>query len=314
METLRIRLFGGVELTYASEPIAPLPSHKSRSLLAYLVLNRDRVLHRETLCGLIWPDDSEAVARKGLRTALWRIRSAIEPDSGVGFLHADAFHVGFRSEGAWADAWEFEDCVDALASKHDDDLDAADAERLAKAAALYRGDLAAGHYEDWCLAEQERFRLAHLTMMERLVGYHRRRRNWLQAIVWAQQVLARDPLREHLHRAIMGCHMLIGDRPSALRQYRRCETALRDELGIAPMAETLAIRDQISRGAAKPSERDLPEPGTGPAASGMRNLVDDIDRAMALLQAVSRKLEDIHRPAGETGTGRRRDGSETRGD
>ena len=63
MATLSIRLLGGFEMERDGGILSPPATPKSRSLLAYMLLNRGRLIHRETLCATLWPDDSEAVAR-----------------------------------------------------------------------------------------------------------------------------------------------------------------------------------------------------------------------------------------------------------
>lgn len=247
MAPLNIRLLGGFALERDDAVVALPPTPKSRLLLAYLILNRDRLIHRETICATLWPEESEAVARKALRTALWRIRSALEGADGEGdYIYADAYQLGFRgTQPVWTDLWTFEDAISGTDIKADDALDLGDGTTMVIAAQLYRGDCGAGLYDDWLAVEQERLQNAYLTLIERISGFHARRQNWLQAISWAERALVLDPLREHLHRAVMACHLSMGDRPSALRQYARCEAALRDELGITPMAQTVALREAL---------------------------------------------------------------------
>ena len=43
----------------------------------------------------------------------------------------------------------------------------------------------------------------------------------------------------------MMLHMLSGDRPAALQQYKRCVTVLNRELGIDPLPETRAVYTAI---------------------------------------------------------------------
>src|SRR5688572_220693 len=80
MNELRVHLLGGVEVFRADTLLPAFPTQKSLSLFAYLVLARGRLVHRDTLCGHFWGDQTDVEARKALRTCLWRIRSVIEPD------------------------------------------------------------------------------------------------------------------------------------------------------------------------------------------------------------------------------------------
>lgn len=252
MGRLKIRLLGGFELENGGG-VLPLPATpKSRSLLAYLIVHRDRLIHRERICAALWPDETEAVARKALRAALWRIRCAIESHSTQAGkascepIYADGYQIGFReSPDVWVDLWEFEDAIASTEVKPDDALSDDDVEVMARATQLYRGDYAAGIHDDWLTVEQVRLLNANLALIERISALHARRQRWLQAIIWAERALAHDPLREHLHRAIMACHLSMGDRPSALRQYARCVEALSNDLGIAPMQETMALCESM---------------------------------------------------------------------
>jgi hypothetical protein len=52
-----------------------------------------------------------------------------------------------------------------------------------------------------------------------------------------------------------------------VRQFRRCERALAEELGVAPMPETLALLDAIQRGRLGPaSVEEQPEGADQPAS------------------------------------------------
>ncbi len=81
-----------------------------------------------------------------------------------------------------------------------------------------------------------------------------------------QQLLADDPLQEHLHRQVMRLHAAASDRSAALAQHARCRETLLRELGLAPGAETetLAARIRAGLGVA-----GAPTPATRPAAAPM---------------------------------------------
>ncbi len=73
---LELRLLGQFDLRLDNRPI-DLPSRPAQSLLAYLALRPGTAYRRERLAGLLWPDATEANARRYLRQALWRIRKAL---------------------------------------------------------------------------------------------------------------------------------------------------------------------------------------------------------------------------------------------
>src|SRR6185295_16667079 len=61
-----------------------------------------------------------------------------------------------------------------------------------------------------------------------------------------------DPPNEQAHLELMRRYAAQGDPRAALRQYERLERALHRELGLAPGAEALALRDVLLTGPTSP--------------------------------------------------------------
>ena len=292
MADLRIRLFGGIEIHHGGEPLTGFATKRAELLFAYLVLNRGRVLHRDVLCGHLWSDQPDADARKALRTALWRIRAVLEPSAEARgrYVRVDGASVGFtEGPGVWVDAWEFEDCAGLLGSGGGEG-GAACIERLSRAAELYSGDLLDGHYDEWCLRHRDRLQGAYLNVLERLVAHHQAAGRWLEAIGWGRLLLERDPLREHIHRAVMASHFAMGDRPSALRQYEGCVRSLAEELDIEPMEETHRLYEQIRSGSTGAGD---PRTQTGERGEpwGPRGVAAEVEGALRMLYELTERLE-----------------------
>lgn len=250
MAELRIRLFGGAELCGPDGTPTPFPTRRARSIFCYLALHQGRLFDRDVLTGQFWPEQGEATARKGLRTALWRIRQSVEEAGGDPdrILHARGSRLGLRGAAPiWVDAREFQERLGSIGPPGSG-LGREDAAELGRAVALYRGDLVEGIYDDWCTVERERLRLLFLGALERLLIFHVDRGEWRAGIARGHELLRHDPLREHVHRLVMDCHYAVGDRPSAIRQFQRCARVLEQELGLEPMAETLALRRRILEG------------------------------------------------------------------
>lgn len=283
---LRVRIFGGLLIHRGQSRLPFFPTRKSESLFGFLVTHRGRLVHRDLLCGQLWGEHTETEARKALRTALWRIRSVVEPepaDRGT-VLRVESDKLGLvASAPPWVDAWELEDSILHVRSS-DGEPREQQVRRLEDAVGLYRGDFLEGNYDEWCFLHRERLRLAFLTGLESLHEHSRRRGDWLAAIGWARQILRHDPLREHVHRTLMLCHQAMGDRPSALRQYDACARVLREELDIEPMEETRTLYHRIRQG--------IPVRTVGrPAPDEPEAALAQVDRALAELQAVTTRLE-----------------------
>jgi DNA-binding SARP family transcriptional activator len=77
MTKLVVRLLGGFRVELDGEAVYDFETDRARALLAYLVVEADRPHRRETLAGLLWPDQPDTVARARLRQTLHRVRQAL---------------------------------------------------------------------------------------------------------------------------------------------------------------------------------------------------------------------------------------------
>lgn len=256
MNTLEVRLFGGLTVSVNGSPVGSFPTRWSAGLLAYLALNKGHSIHRDVLTAQFWPEDPDARARKGLRNALWRVRKTIEPREipAGSFILVAGRNIGLRRENVWIDVEAFDGRMALLRREAEDSIRVTDLEECAR---LYRGHFMEGLDFPWCTFERERLRLGFLTTLEYLLDHHLREGDWRRAVQTARTILTHDPLRENVHRCLMVCHHLMGNRPLAIQQYRACAEVLDDELGLEPMQATRelyrdimaeTVRERLSEG------------------------------------------------------------------
>ncbi len=217
--TVELHLLDSFRLTVDGRAI-DLPN-PARRLLALLAVKRHPLL-RTYAAGTLWLDTSDGRAAANLRSALWRLRSRGLP---LVAPHNGAIEL---AEEIRVDAWEAEACAHRwlTGGETDADRDAA-SEGLA-------GELLPDWYDEWVQDERERFRQLRLhaleTMAERLAAADR----WGDAVLAALAALASDPLRESAHRAVIKVHMAEGNVAEAIRQLRRCERLMIEEVGVPP--------------------------------------------------------------------------------
>ncbi|MDI7275665.1 MAG: AAA family ATPase [Anaerolineae bacterium] len=236
---LAIYLFGRPEFRLDDEPLPPLATRKTESLLAYLILNRQRPHSRDELATLFWGDRDDAHARHSLATALWRIRRLLGED----YLLTDAASVQFNPASSfWLDVAEFETHLNNSRSAPDEQHAAG---ALRQAVALYRGDLLEGCYDDWCLEERYHLEGSYLDALSRLVVWHETQGNASEVLACAREYLAHDPLAENIHLALMRALVALGDLAGARRQWQRCCETRQQELHLPPSPEMLAQAEDI---------------------------------------------------------------------
>ncbi|WP_162561663.1 BTAD domain-containing putative transcriptional regulator [Yoonia vestfoldensis] len=230
-----------------------MPTRKSWALLGFVAQNATKVVSREEVAALLWPNSGEEQSRASLRQELSVIRRALAP-LGVDPVHATKESLQFN---------DHEIAVDSLAF-----LSAARTDpRLATQA--YTGPLLAGlrtpsaPFEDWLNMERIRLQDTALTCANKVLEEQIAQDDAPSIIAAANAVLAIDPTVEEAHRALMSGLFRSGRRAEALRQFERCTTALSRDLDLAPSAETRKLAEYI-RNATK-SGAKVPPPAVLPA-------------------------------------------------
>lgn len=263
--TLRISLLGGFKLDQDGVLLNPIPSRAGRSLLAFLLMNRERAHTRDLLAGTFWPDLPDTQARRRLSQALWQIRTHIGRDtqSSQSFLLTRGDTVSVNSDAQyWLDVEAFGLALSrADAAAASDSL--AEVENLEIAVGLYRGDLLEGFYDDWALPDRERLRRGSLRATARLSDIMMSRGDYEAAILHALRLSQLDPFQEEAHQRVMRLAVLLGRHNDAIRQYRLCRRILSNELGTQPSRATRELLEATLR------EREHPRPSSVVASGAL---------------------------------------------
>src|SRR5215211_3264545 len=237
-ETLTIRLLRELELQLGDTRLSPLESGRAESLLAYLLLHRDAPQARSKLAYVLWPESSEAQSRTNLRHLLHTLRRTL-PDADRFLEITPRTMRWLPDERVRSDVATFEAALD----RADDDGEAA----LRQAIDAYTGDLLEGHYDEWILDERERLRRRYLDAVGRLASLLADRGAISEAILWAERLVAADPLCEAAHRLLMRLFDARGERARALRVYHACCETLERRLGTEPSTETRGVYEELVR-------------------------------------------------------------------
>jgi DNA-binding SARP family transcriptional activator len=248
---LEVRLFGDISIQRDGRSLS-FPSGKALELFCYLLLHRDSVHTREMLSEVLWPDAKPAVSKTYLRQTIWRLSGALRSgqdrrgaETGP-VLSVEPGWVRLDSDSSWwLDVSAFERAYAETRDTSGHHLSDHQAQELETALELYRGDLLATWYHDWCGYERDRLQLTYLAMLDQLMGHCEARRRYSKGLSLGQVVLRHDPARERTHRQLMRLHYRAGDRISAIRQYERCAAVIAREFGVQPSAGTAVLYEQI---------------------------------------------------------------------
>ena len=255
---LRVALFGALSVGLAVRPSeAPRPvllTGRPGGLLALLALAGGRFfsrteLARELTSGSTYADGDGASAGS-FNTLLWRLRKSLEaaPLKRGDVIETDALgaiRIASRVQ-IDTDVQEYRRLVEGPVAKPVEALHSHDIEQLKQAVSMYRGEVLASFQDDWALRLRERHRRLQQAALARLMHVSSLAQQWPDAIRYGLAMLELDELREDVHRELMRCYLQAGQRALALRQFERCRAALKRELAIQPMRETLALYHQIA--------------------------------------------------------------------
>ncbi|MEM7114994.1 MAG: BTAD domain-containing putative transcriptional regulator [Chloroflexota bacterium] len=247
--TLKIALLGSFTVQKDEQDVDSFYTAKARALLAYLALEGATPLDRAYLAELFWPNMLDGSARGNLRHALSNIRKVIGDKAAMpSYLLVNRRTVQLNPDAVAAgiitvDAANFQ----AFYQRVGTNLQAAD-----EAIALYRGpfftaapDIDSPEFDTWVRLQRERH---HRQMTELLVKVNRQlvsNGDYKQAIVYAQKRVGHEPWSEEAHVQLMNALWRNGQRAAAMQQYEQCRRLLREELDVAPAAETVALYEAI---------------------------------------------------------------------
>jgi LuxR family transcriptional regulator, maltose regulon positive regulatory protein len=213
-------------------------------LLQAIVALGPRSASRERLTEAVWRDADGDAARDAFENALHRLRKLLGDDA-VTLEHGK---VTLAPARVWIDVDTFERLADEIHRCAEAGTlgDARGTRAIEDALAVYSGHFLANEPDQpWMLPMRDRLR----SRMERIVA--RAGAHWEQAgdhsraAAVYQRGVEIDPVAEVFYRRLMACRAQAGDRAGALEVYRRCREMLSSVLGIAPSAQTEALRSSL---------------------------------------------------------------------
>lgn len=214
----KIRLLGSAQVTKDEEQIV-FSYGKVNALVYYLFVHKN--VSRDEIAGLLWADEGEAVAKKNLRNAIYKAKSALgediilSPKKSVLVLNPDK---------------EIDLDVDEYMK--------ADAQR---AIGLYRGEFLQGFYvknaklfEEWMMKTRYRMKKKYIDSLNICMEKALKDKDTQKAEDYAKSLIQIDEFDENPYRVLMNLYRERGNYAKVLECYHTLADLLDRELGIKP--------------------------------------------------------------------------------
>jgi DNA-binding SARP family transcriptional activator len=242
-----ICLFGRFRLLKAGHPAPISCGGKTATLLSSLALREHHRASRESLLETLWPTVDASRSAHALNNLVHMIRQLLNDalSGAPPIVYAAGSYELNTQAGVGVDIADFDMLVTAGERQWRlGDMTAA-TDSWRKAVALYHGDICAIDDDIRRIAERERLRSLYLSLLARLADYSFQHSDYVGALRYALKLLSHDLCREDAHRMVMRCHVRLGERAQALRQYQICEKVLWSEFEARPEPLTTALFERV---------------------------------------------------------------------
>lgn len=203
-------LMGGFRLVLGGREVTAWRAGRSRALVQYLLVHRERPARPEQLREAIWshlPPDSGATS---VKAAVYGARQALRAaPAGLGIEFVSGGYL-LRADGFATDLDLFLGAARAGAACERAGDPVAAAVHYRRAAEAYGGDFLPGEDALWAVEQRERLRTLGLRAIGFLADRARRQGADWEVIEWRQRALAVDPEDTDAYDSLIDTHLQLG--------------------------------------------------------------------------------------------------------
>ncbi|MBP9663564.1 MAG: hypothetical protein KBD94_03020 [Pyrinomonadaceae bacterium] len=249
---LTVNVLGHVEIFRdLTRPFAPdaWTTRRSRDIFCSIATHKNRRVAKDVLIDTFWGDEELEAVEKNFHPTISHIRKALNSQQAI-----KQNFIVFR-DGAYQlnpelsyriDTEQFLDHIAGAKKAKGDDPSAYKVE-LEAAYALYRGEFMEGIYDAWADEPRQFYREQFSRVLNALAKLAVTEKRWNDALRYAAEVLAIDPYREDLHRLTLRVLAAQGKPAAVKKHYESMEQLLKQDLGIAPAAETRKLFREVMK-------------------------------------------------------------------
>ncbi len=257
-----VHCLGDFSLRVRGQSVDRWRAGKARSLFQYLLINQGRVVHRDKLHEVLWPDSAWSPRSSSVKVAMHALRQILNESSlehigpadgadtgrpAVQILYQDQGYL-LKAHDIWVDVEEFESLCNA---GHAADLrgdHSAAVHGYRRAVDLYTGDFLAAETTDWVREQQEWNKSLMLRALKYLLHDALCREDFPTVITLCRRMLDVDPYQEDVYRTLMLVHGELGQLGRVKSWYELCSRRMCEELGLGVTDDTRRVLERTLGG------------------------------------------------------------------
>lgn len=245
VSTLRLKLFGPIEVWVDDTPLSRLRTRKGYLLLALLALRAGSPVSRDWLIGTLWPESDQEAGAMSLRRALHDLRAALG-EAETAITAPDKRHLSLETGQVTVDVWEL-----SRAHQHWERTGALPQEAH-EALARYTGPLLSEYDDEVLMGERHRYQQQAQSLGLALLSHSLQKSETERALLLARQLEALDPLHEPTQQFLYQALIDSGDPAGARLAFRAFRLRLHTELRQDPSRELRRSLEQLTEVAPRP--------------------------------------------------------------
>lgn len=207
---------------------------KARELFLFLLLYRNRPVHKEMILEILWPEYDVEKSYTQLYTAIYQIRNAMKS---IGFQvqissKQEYYVLNFTDLTLDVDVWEVGLQKFSIITNENKN-------KIEKLLRMYKGDFLASSSFTWIEMERERLRRLWIEWINRLGNYYEQNDELEEAIKVYETLQKISPFVEQSYFSLMKLYRKIGDGPSIDKQYEQLCKMTKDQFDTEPTVEII---------------------------------------------------------------------------
>ena len=242
--SIRVQFLGKLRVEINNKPL--ILNGKNALVLASLLLEYPREIHKENLMQRFWTDSLSA--KNSLNVAICNIRKALKDlqiEKEIIVFDANLYSICPNST-IITDIETFKKVRrEAMDIMRRQGLTVA-IEQFEKLIWLYNGDFLENYPNDtWALGERDSYFEYYFEALRLLSEHYEKTGNMERCIDYCRQMLRHDPHFEPIHRRLIQSFQRLGAKDKAIRQYQECAKALK-LINASPSKETQELLKELA--------------------------------------------------------------------